>query len=410
MSGGMDVLLEVRDLAKTFDVSAPWLDRLWTRAAPSLLRAVDGVSFSLRRGETLALVGESGCGKSTLARMIVGLAPPTRGSVMFDGVVLHGEGAITDREARRRARASMQMIFQDPHASLNPRWRVVDIVGEPIRAAEPGLARAALHLRVRALLEQVGLAAADLRKFPHQFSGGQRQRISIARALSTRPAFIVCDEPTSALDVSVQAQVLNLMGELQQRLRLSYLFISHNLAVVHHIADRVSVMYLGRIVESADTPALFAAARHPYSQMLLDAIPDLRAAGMDAARAGAGGHGAPASNGAANAATGVAADVSGNVSADVSGNVSADVSGNAIAAAGEVPDPLAPPPGCGFHPRCAYANARCRRETPRLTRLEGNHDVACHAVEEQRIAARTNLPPIARLASISRQGASGIPL
>ena len=267
----------MRDVARTFDVSPPWLDRVLERKPRTLLKAVDGVSLAIARGETLGLVGESGCGKSTVARLIVGLYAPTRGTIRFDGTVLAGEGAqATSPAARRAARRGMQMIFQDPYASLNPRWRVADIVAEPILAQCAGHAAAGARRARRALLEQVGLAAADGGKYPHQFSGGQRQRISIARALSTEPRFLVCDEPTSALDVSVQAQVLNLMRDLQRRMGLTYLFISHNLAVVHHIADRVGVMYLGRIVELAPTRRLFGAPQHPYTRMLLDAVPDLR--------------------------------------------------------------------------------------------------------------------------------------
>jgi peptide/nickel transport system ATP-binding protein len=235
----------------------------------------------------------------------------------------------------------MQMIFQDPYASLNPRWRVSDIVAEPIRVLAPETTAAQLGSRVAELLAQVGMAAADGQKYPHQFSGGQRQRISIARALSTQPAFLVCDEPTSALDVSVQAQVLNLMRDLQRRLGLTYLFISHNLAVVHHIADRVGVMYLGRIVELAPTPQLFGQPQHPYTRMLLDAVPDL------------------------------------------------EMSGEArTAVAGEVPNPLDPPPGCPFHPRCPHANERCRSELPILRAGAPGTEVACHAVEEARLPAR----------------------
>ncbi|MEP7063359.1 MAG: oligopeptide/dipeptide ABC transporter ATP-binding protein [Betaproteobacteria bacterium] len=365
---GDAALVEMRDIAKTFDVSPPWLERMLAGLPPVRLHAVDGVSLSIRRGETLALVGESGCGKSTLARMTVGLIAPTRGSVAFDGVTLYGDGASTDAAALRRARTSMQMIFQDPYASLNPRWRVADIVAEPIVAAEPRLPRAEVARRVRALLQQVGLASGDVHKFPHQFSGGQRQRISIARALSTHPAFIVCDEPTSALDVSVQAQVLNLMRDLQHRLGLAYLFISHNLAVVHHIADRVSVMYLGRIVESADTRRLFAATRHPYTQMLLDAVPDLHAPG------------------------GMAAAVT------------------TAAATGEVPDAFAQRSGCGFHPRCPFANARCRSEAPALLHHDGGDAVACHGVEEKRVAPRASVAALARLAATPGAAAAGIPL
>ncbi len=336
-------LLALNDVAKTFDVSLPWLDRVLERQPRTLLTAVDGVTLSIATGETLGLVGESGCGKSTVARLIVGLHAPSRGTIEFDGVVLAGEGASAAGGAgQRAARRGMQMIFQDPYASLNPRWTVDDIVAEPIRALETGIGRAEVAERVAALLAQVGLDAADRSKYPHQFSGGQRQRISIARALSTKPRFLVCDEPTSALDVSVQAQVLNLMRDLQRRMALTYLFISHNLAVVHHIADRVGVMYLGRIVEIAPTRRLFGAPGHPYTRMLLAAVPDL-------------------------AMTGKAR----------------------TAVAGEVPNPLDPPPGCAFHPRCSYANDRCRAERPLLRAAGGGAEVACHAVEEGRIGVVT---------------------
>ena len=239
-------LVQVRDLAKTFDVSAPWLNRVVERKPRQFVHAVDGVSFSIERGRTLALVGESGCGKSTVARLLVGLYEPTRGTVVFDGQA-------TDRSRKagdlRTLRKRMQMIFQDPYASLNPRWKVLDIVAEPLR--EHGLitSRDDVRARVGELLSSVGMAAADGEKFPHQFSGGQRQRISIARALATQPEFLVCDEPTSALDVSVQAQVLNIMKDLQRSRGLTYLFISHNLAVVRHVSDQVGVIYLGRLVE-----------------------------------------------------------------------------------------------------------------------------------------------------------------
>jgi peptide/nickel transport system ATP-binding protein len=334
-----DVLLELHDVARTFDVSPPWLNRVLERKPRVLLRAVDGVSLGIRRGETLGLVGESGCGKSTVARLITGLYAPTRGTISYEGVALAGEGAVVaDRAARRAARRSMQMIFQDPYASLNPRWRVMEIVAEPIRVQEGPAPRAELAERVAALLQQVGLAAADGAKYPHQFSGGQRQRISIARALATNPAFLVCDEPTSALDVSVQAQVLNLMGDLQRDLGLTYLFISHNLAVVHHIADRVGVMYLGRIVEIAPTRRLFALPQHPYTRMLLEAVPDLAMTGE-----------------------------------------------GRTAVAGEVPNPLDPPSGCAFNPRCPHANERCRAEVPLLRPVAAGGEAACHAVEEGRL-------------------------
>jgi peptide/nickel transport system ATP-binding protein len=279
-------------------------------------------------------VGESGCGKSTLARLIVGLYAPTRGRIEFDGV------GISDPAERAKTvlmRRRMQMIFQDPYASLNPRWRVRDIIAEPIVVLGLLSDGKRIDERVAELLRQVGLAPEDGGKYPHEFSGGQRQRISIARALSGNPEFLVCDEPTSALDVSVQAQILNLMGDLQKKLGLTYLFISHNLAVVSQIADRIGVMYLGRLVELADTRELFSRPRHPYTQMLLDAVPDL----------------------------------------EMSGRRRKPV-------AGEVPNPLAPPPGCAFHPRCPHANERCQTELPAL-RWYGDAASACHAVEEKRI-------------------------
>ncbi len=339
----MGALVEVHDLAKTFDVSAPWLNRVIERQPRQFVHAVDGIGFSIERGKTLALVGESGCGKSTVARLLVGLYAPTRGRVEFDGV----DTATTFKSPQALAlRRRMQMIFQDPYASLNPRWKVADIVGEPLK--EHGLVQAAsgagkradqgeMKARVAELLQSVGLAAADVEKFPHQFSGGQRQRISIARALATQPEFLVCDEPTSALDVSVQAQVLNIMKDLQRQRGLTYLFISHNLAVVRHVSDRVGVMYLGRIVEIADKAELFARPRHPYTRMLLDAIPDIH----------------------------------------MSGRARTPVQG-------EVPNPLNPPSGCSFHPRCPHANERCKAERPALKAF-GGAMIACHAVEEGRI-------------------------
>ena len=336
-------LVEVHDLSKTFDVSAPWLNRVVERKPRQFVHAVDAVSFAIERGKTLALVGESGCGKSTVARLLVGLYAPTQGRVSFDGV----DTAVTFKSNNAQAlRRRMQMIFQDPYASLNPRWKVAEIVGEPLR--EHGLAAGTggvssrvrhdtLKARVAELLKSVGLAAADVEKFPHQFSGGQRQRISIARALATQPEFLVCDEPTSALDVSVQAQVLNIMKDLQRKQGLTYLFISHNLAVVHHVSDQVGVMYLGRLVELADKAALFSQPRHPYTRMLLDAIPDIHMSGR-----------------------------------------------SRTPVQGEVPNPLNPPSGCSFHPRCPHANERCKQERPALQRISGVL-IACHGVEEGRI-------------------------
>jgi peptide/nickel transport system ATP-binding protein len=306
-------LLELDAVSRDFDVSRPWLNRVIEGEPRRSLRAVDGVSFEVRAGETLALVGESGCGKSTVARLIVGLYAPSEGSIAFRG---------------RR----MQMIFQDPYASLNPRWRVNKIVAEPLGFIG-NFSNKETQERVGKLLAQVGLAPEDGDKYPHEFSGGQRQRISIARALAGEPDLLVCDEPTSALDVSVQAQILNLMSELQQRLGLTYLFISHNLAVVSQIADRVGVMYLGRIVELATARQIFARPRHPYTRMLLDAVPDLSMTGKPR-----------------------------------------------VPVAGEVPNPLAPPPGCAFHPRCPHVQERCRVERPAAI-----DNVACHAVQEGRI-------------------------
>ena len=327
-------LLKLADVGRDFDVSRPWLNRVIERRPRQLLHAVAGVSFEVRKGETLALVGESGCGKSTLARLIVGLYTPTRGRIEFDGVGI-SDPAEHAKTAQMRRR--MQMIFQDPYASLNPRWRVRDIVAEPIVVLNLLKEKDQINGRVAELLRQVGLAPEDGEKYPHEFSGGQRQRISIARALSGNPEFLVCDEPTSALDVSVQAQILNLMGDLQKQLGLTYLFISHNLAVVSQIADRIGVMYLGRLVELADAQELFARPKHPYTRMLLDAVPDLEMSGR-----------------------------------------------RRTPVAGEVPNPLSPPPGCAFHPRCPHANERCRAELPAL-RWTGDAASACHAVEERRI-------------------------
>ncbi|MGB6115295.1 MAG: oligopeptide/dipeptide ABC transporter ATP-binding protein [Comamonas sp.] len=329
-----EVLVRAEGLAKTFDVSPPLLNRLLERKPRVWLRAVDEVSFSIRKGQTLALVGESGCGKSTVARLLVGLYQPTRGHFFFKGQDAHAADASGQAQALRRG---IQMIFQDPYASLNPRWKVADIVAEPLREHGMVASRAQAEERVTALLQSVGLAAVDMGKFPHQFSGGQRQRISIARALATEPEFLVCDEPTSALDVSVQAQVLNIMKNLQRQQQLTYLFISHNLAVVRHVSDHVGVMYLGRIVELAPRRTLFAAPRHPYTRMLLDAIPRVR-----------------------------------------------DTGRSRTPVRGEVPNPLDPPTGCAFHPRCPFATERCRVERPRLQVIDGVQ-VACHAVEEGRI-------------------------
>jgi len=330
-------LLRIDNLHRHFDVSPPAFERLLRGKPRALLKAVNGVSFSIGRGETFALVGESGCGKSTIARLVVGLYRPTAGHVLFDGREL------SRRDGRRDAallRGRLQMIFQDPFASLNPRWRVRNIIAEPLRTQRLVAGNAALRERVAELLSQVHLSPADGDKFPHEFSGGQRQRISIARALASNPEFLVCDEPTSALDVSIQSQILNLMKDLQRQLGLTYLFISHNLAVIYQMADHVGVMYLGRLVEIATAERLFATPRHPYTRLLLDTIPSIETIGRDRP-----------------------------------------------SVAGEMPNPIDPPPGCGFHPRCPFANDRCRHERPEPVD-DGGTLVACHAVEEGRLAGR----------------------
>jgi peptide/nickel transport system ATP-binding protein len=294
---------------------------------------VDGVSFSVSKGETFALVGESGCGKSTIARLVVGLYRPTEGRIVFGGQDL---ASLSSGRAAAPLRRRLQMIFQDPYASLNPRWRVRRIIAEPLRRLGLATNKTAVHERVDELLLQVRLSPADGQKFPHEFSGGQRQRISIARALASNPEFLACDEPTSALDVSVQAQILNLMKDLQRQYGLTYLFISHNLAVVYQVADRVGVMYLGRLVEIAAAERIFAKPRHPYTRLLIETIPSLEM-----------------------------------------------ISDEREPVTGEVPNPMMPPPGCGFHPRCPAANERCRHERPDFFDAGGTL-VACHAVEEGR--------------------------
>ena len=323
--------VEVEGLRRLFDVSKPWLNRVIERQPKQWLKAVDGVGFTIARGETFALVGESGSGKSTVARMVVGLLPPSAGDVRITGV------SMTDpaqEAARRRLRRRIQMVFQDPYASMNPRWRVGKIVAEPIRAFDLIQGEAAIATRVGELLTLVGLHPDDWVKYPHAFSGGQRQRVAIARALASEAEFLVGDEPTSALDVSVQAQILNLMRDLQDRLGLTYLFISHNLAVVRHMATRIGVMYLGHVVEIGGGRELFTHPKHPYTRMLLDAVPDI----------------------------------------GLTGRQRTPVSG-------EIPNPIDPPPGCSFNPRCPFANDRCRAEVPAL--IDG---VACHAYQEGRLA------------------------
>jgi len=322
-------LLEINNLTRDFDVSKPWLNRLLAREEKKFLTAVNNVSFDIKKGETFALVGESGSGKSTIAKLIVGLLRASSGDIAFDGKTMSTTSSTQMRDLRSR----FQMIFQDPFASLNPRWRVKDIIAEPLHAFGLKGLETTIEKRVEELLETVGLSAKDGEKFPHEFSGGQRQRIAIARALSAQPEFIVCDEPTSALDVSVQAQILNLMRDLQDQFGLTYLFISHDLSVVRHMATRVGVLYLGRLVEIADSKQLFKNPQHPYTKLLLDAVPDL----------------------------------------EMSGRVKKPVEG-------EIPNPIDPPAGCAFHPRCNLVHNKCKLEMPEL-QANGKDQVACFAVE-----------------------------
>src|SRR5665213_1883539 len=324
--------VDAKHLGRVFDVSKPWLNRVLEGGHRELLRAVDDVTFDIVKGETFALVGESGSGKTTVARMVVGLLPPTSGEVVIDGVSMSDPKQM---QARRQLRRRIQMIFQDPYASLNPRFRVDAIIAEPIRAFDLIQGERDIKARVGELLSLVGLHPDAGLKYPPQFPGGQRQRIAIARALASESEFIVCDEPTSALDVSVQAQILNLMRDLQDKFGLTYLFISHNLAVVRHMATRIGVMYLGRIVEIAEGRELFDNPRMPYTRMLLGAVPDLALSGRQR-----------------------------------------------IPVKGEIPNPIDPPPGCAFNPRCPLVFDLCRQQAPAL--IDG---VACHAVNKPAAAA-----------------------
>ena len=321
----MSALISVRGLTRIFDVSKPWLNRVIERTPKALLTAVSDVSFEIEENSVYALVGESGSGKSTIGKIMVGLVPPSEGHVEIDGVDLATE---TDAAKVEAVRADIQMIFQDPYASLNPRWRVRDIINEPVAAKGGKVAGLAERL-----LDQVGLSAADAGKYPHEFSGGQRQRICIARALASEPRIIVCDEPTSALDVSVQSQVLNLMSDLREEFGLTYLFISHDLTVVQHMADKIGVLYLGRLVEEAPRDRLFSEPKHPYTQMLFDAAPRMDAFGREVEPP-----------------------------------------------KGEIPDAINPPSGCAYHPRCPIAVARCSVERPEMRRI-GDTRVACHLAE-----------------------------
>jgi oligopeptide/dipeptide ABC transporter ATP-binding protein len=315
-------LLEVEDLGVKFTLGGGWLG-----AGKQVLQAVAGISLAIARGETLAVVGESGCGKTTLGRAVIGLYKPSAGRIRF-------RGETVDATRSRPMRRAVQMIFQDPYGSLNPRMPIGDVIAEPLKIHGMG-SRAERRERARELIQLVGLPIDALNRYPHQFSGGQRQRIAIARALGPVPEIIIADEPLSALDVSIQSQILNLMGDLKDRNGLAYLFISHDLAAVHHIADRVAVMYLGRIVEIGTRDALFGRPSHPYTQALIAAIPRV-------------GHGKRRR-------------------------------GRAIA--GDVPSPIAPPPGCAFHPRCPKAQAICRTEAPILAGTPdgaAGHAAACH--------------------------------
>ncbi len=321
MSTG-DVLLQVRNLVKHFPVRKGVFGRVTGQ-----VHAVDDVSFSIASGETLGLVGESGCGKSTTGKAVLKLVEPTSGSIDWRGRRIDELSASNMRPYRRE----LQAVFQDPYSSLNPRMRAEDIVGEPIRNFETA-SRAEIRERVASLFDKVGLRQDQLIKYPYEFSGGQRQRLGIARALALRPKLIVCDEPVSALDVSVQAQVINLLMDLQNEMQLSYLFVAHDLAVVEHISHRVAVMYLGKIVELTDKRSLFAHPQHPYTEALLSAVPtpDPRA------------------------------------------------QKKRIILGGDVPSPINPPPGCRFHTRCPYAFERCGVEEPRMQEVRPGHFVACH--------------------------------
>ncbi|HEY8346616.1 MAG TPA: dipeptide ABC transporter ATP-binding protein [Symbiobacteriaceae bacterium] len=315
-------LLEVRHIKKYFPIKRGLFNRV-----VGYVRAVDNVSFDVMKGETLGLVGESGCGKSTLGRVILRLQEPTEGHVLFEGQNL----TTMDSATLRRMRREMQIIFQDPFGSLNPRFTVGDIIGEPLRVHRIGT-KAERDARVAELMRMVGLDPSWRNRFPHEFSGGQRQRIGIARAISLNPKFIVCDEPVSALDVSVQSQVINLLCDLQEKLGLTYLFIAHGLNVVRHISNRIGVMYLGKLVELADTDELFAHPAHPYTAALLSAIPQPNPRRKR----------------------------------------------ERIVLGGEVPSPANPPSGCRFHTRCPFAQPRCREEEPKMQQLGPQHWAACH--------------------------------
>ena len=302
-----------------------------------MLQAVAGVSFDIMRGETLGLVGESGCGKSTVAQVVARLLEPTGGTIHFDGQ----DVCSLTKEETRQLRRRIQIVFQDPYASLNPRMTVGEIVSEAWRVFPDILERRRWRDRTAELLQRVGLHASDSARYPHQFSGGQRQRIGIARALAPNPEFIICDEPVSALDVSVQAQVINLLADLQQDFQLSYLFIAHDLSVVRHVCNRVMVMYLGKVIETGKTQAVYERPTHPYTQALLSAVPISNPFGRKDRRR------------------------------------------NLLE--GEVPSPIDPPHGCSFHPRCRYAEERCHREAPQLRVIAERQQSACHFAQARRV-------------------------
>ncbi len=330
-----NVLVSIRNLRKYFDISGGWLEQLrWHGGRLSLhkvlVNAVNGVSMDINRGETVSVVGESGCGKSTLARTVLGLYPPTSGDIFYNGQCLN---TLSEKQ-RKPYKTRMQMVFQDPYASLNPRMTVEDILGEPVRFHNPGMKEKNVEEKVAQVMQQVGIDPDWRDRYPHEFSGGQRQRISIARALTVDPDFIVADEPIAALDVSIQAQILNLMMELQEKNNLTYLFISHDLSVVRHVSDKVAVMYLGSLCEFADKDALFATPQHPYTKALLAAIPAI------------------------------------------------GQSFSHQKLSGDVPTPINLSANCVFHTRCPHARDICKEQVPPLETVHDTTRVACHGISE----------------------------